>query len=271
VANRSYIYSLSNQPTSYSDRPETITGLSEWAYNIPFLYRLLASADPKLCASLVSDTLDDVVVPLHAITSPFDPGFERVRRFAEILKALPPNCARPTPAPKPAAPTPAPSIMSRLLNLVGRGDSAPAPQPAPPIVPRAWDHVPGWLDETLTFLEQHRNAYVLLETIELDTMVSSSPEALRNMVEAEIARCRHVGDAFNALPNDIHEAARVLESATIERKPAPLDAFFGISLDDTCDSGKKAATYPLGLQWDEELYFSLMNREEFEEHQRSKA
>ena len=59
MANRSYLYSLSNRPTSYADRPETISGLSEWPYDVPFIYRLLMSGDPQLCASLVSDGLDD--------------------------------------------------------------------------------------------------------------------------------------------------------------------------------------------------------------------
>jgi hypothetical protein len=45
MANRAYLYSLSNRPTSYTDRPETITGLSEWPYAIPFTYRVLLSGD----------------------------------------------------------------------------------------------------------------------------------------------------------------------------------------------------------------------------------
>ena len=59
MANRSYLYSLSNRPTHYTDRPETICGLSEWPYAVPFMYRLLMSGDPQLCASLIADGLED--------------------------------------------------------------------------------------------------------------------------------------------------------------------------------------------------------------------
>ena len=53
MANRSYLYSLSNRPASYADRPETICGLSEWPYAVPFSYRLLMSGDPQGVADAV--------------------------------------------------------------------------------------------------------------------------------------------------------------------------------------------------------------------------
>ena len=59
MANRAYLYSLSKPPTSYSDRPDTICGLSEWAYGVPFSYRVLMSGNPRACASLISDGLED--------------------------------------------------------------------------------------------------------------------------------------------------------------------------------------------------------------------
>ncbi|WYX18057.1 hypothetical protein WJ973_17375 [Achromobacter xylosoxidans] len=91
MANRSYLYSLSNRPASYADRPETICGLSEWPYAVPFSYRLLMSGDPQLCASLIADGLEDDEphrrTRLYAISSRFEPGLARIKRFAEIVRA----------------------------------------------------------------------------------------------------------------------------------------------------------------------------------------
>lgn len=92
MANRSYLYSLSNRPTSYADRPETISGLSEWAYFVPFSFRLLMSGDPQLCASLISDGFDgeapEKKTKLHAISSDFDMGFTRLKKFFTVLRSL---------------------------------------------------------------------------------------------------------------------------------------------------------------------------------------
>jgi len=91
MANRSYLYSLSNRPTSYADRPETISGLSEWPYAVPFSYRVLLSGDPRLCASLVSDGFDNYTperkTKLHAISGEFDTGFARLRKFSAAVRA----------------------------------------------------------------------------------------------------------------------------------------------------------------------------------------
>lgn len=57
MANRCYLYSLSNRPTSYSDGPESISGQSEWSYVVPFSHRALMSGDPQLCSSLVDGGL----------------------------------------------------------------------------------------------------------------------------------------------------------------------------------------------------------------------
>ncbi|VWD51381.1 hypothetical protein BLA18112_07522 [Burkholderia lata] len=273
MANRSYLYSLGNRPTSYEDRPETISGLSEWAYDVPFMYRLLMSCDPRPCASLISDGLDGKKMPLHAISSPFAPGFERVRHFVAIVRVLVESRPAPTPAAPatPAADTPGSTLVSRMRRWVGLTPAPAASQPAPapiPATPAAVDHLPEWLDETLVFLEQHRDQYLLLETIELDLMSESDTDALRARVDAEIGRCRHVGAAFEALPDNPMEAAGILQRAAVERSPAPLDAFFGLRFDDNCDSTRTGDTdHPLGLEWNEALYFELFNRAQFDAHQ----
>lgn len=92
MANRAYLYGLSNRPSSYSDRPESIVGLSEWPYAVPFAYRVLMSGDPQLCASLLFDGFADEPAEsktkLYAIASDFSVGFGRLTRVASILRPL---------------------------------------------------------------------------------------------------------------------------------------------------------------------------------------
>ncbi|HEJ7883757.1 TPA: hypothetical protein SMI12_000674 [Serratia liquefaciens] len=265
MANRAYLYSLSNQPASFEDRPETISGLSEWAYDIPFLYRLLMSGNPQLCASLFNDGLNDGQDPLYAISSPFEPGFERVKRFTDIIKALNALSASAESARVESSNF---KIIALLRHWLGMTNNSPLPSETK-AGPVAIEQLPQWLDETVTFLESQRNEYLLLETIELDFMSENEPEALRALVEEEIERCRGVGAAFKALPADITQAARVLQSAISELQAAPLDVFFGLCFDDKCDSDSTGATKkPLGLYWDTVLYFDLYNREQFEEAKR---
>ncbi|MBN6151880.1 hypothetical protein JR065_16150 [Xanthomonas sp. AmX2] len=296
MANRSYLYSLSNRPASYGDRPETISSLSEWAYDVPFVYRLLISADPQLCASLVAEGLDDEEedevkggdesedeaggedeeeeaddeedadqpARLHAISSPFAPGLERVKRFAEIVKVIAAAPALPpTPAPTVAPPV---SLMGRLRQLFS---PPPAPVETPVPVPATVEHLLGWLDETVAFLEANRDAFLLLETVELDMMSAIGEEDLRHCVEQEIGRCREVGAAFDALPADLHEAANLLRRLAVEEGAPPLDVFHGLRFDDDCDSTRTGATErPLGLtNWSEVLYYELSDQEAFDADQ----
>jgi hypothetical protein len=266
MANRSYLYSLGNRPASYADRPETISGLSEWPYDIPFMYRLLMSGDPQLCASLVSDGFDSDEpghkTKLHAISSTFDPGFERVKRFVDIVRAS--AVQAPSPVPAPSVMPQAPSLIGRLKRLlVPQVEAAPAAAPA--VAPASTTQLLSMLDETMAFLEAHRDRYLLLETVELDCMSEEEEAALRACVEQEIARCLHAGAAVDALPADITEAVKMLRMAVAQECAAPLDAFFGLRLDDDCDNTRSGATEdPLGLQWSEVLYFGLQNRVEFE-------
>src|SRR5215468_4468904 len=92
MANRSYLYSLSNRPASFSDRPGTISGLSEWNYAVPFSYRILMSGGPQLCSSLVSDGFNgeppDQKTRLYAISSDFEPGYARLKKFLAIVRTL---------------------------------------------------------------------------------------------------------------------------------------------------------------------------------------
>ncbi len=229
MSNRAYLYSLSNRPTSYADRPDTISGLSEWPYFVPFSYRLLMSGDPQLCASLVSDGFESDApnnkTKLYAISSDFETGFARLQHFFAVLR---------------------------------------------PIASEASPGLTEYINETITFLEAHRDRYLLLETIELDTMEEDEASALRGCVEKEIENCLRVGSAVDAIPNNLEEAAALLKKATQSSLEAPYDAFYGLRLDDDCDNTRDDKTeYPLGLGWTDVLYFSLWNRAKFEENQQA--
>jgi hypothetical protein len=221
IANRAYLYAISNQPKSYSDRPETVCGLSEWAYMIPFSYRVLLSGDPQLGASLISDGFDGEPegqkTKLYAIVGDFALGFARLKKLLSSVRLL-------------AAPE------STLLTC---------------------------LDETLEFLESHQDRYILLETIELDTMTSEGETELLACVQKEIAECVKAGVAVDALPDDTTKAAKLLAEAS----QTPTSAFHGLRFDNEFDNVRDGTENPLGLEWSDVLYFSLWNRAEFEANQ----
>ena len=227
MANRSYLYSLSNRPSSYADRPKTISGLSEWPWGIPFSYRVLMSGDPQRCASLVSDGFEDdppkKKTKLFAISSDFKTGFARLKKFCNVLRPL--------------AAGSAPGLISHL-------------------------------DETLSFLQAHRDRYFLLETIELDCMIERKEAKLRACVEREVKECLRAGAAIDALPDNVTDAGKVLKKSAKQRGKSPLNALLGVRLDDHCDNTREKKTnYPLGLSWwTDVLFFELWNRAQFEAH-----
>jgi hypothetical protein len=121
------------------------------------------------------------------------------------------------------------------------------------------------IGETQIFLEAHRNRYALLETIELDAMSDETEQGLRASVERELRVCLRAGAAIEALPADTKEAGARLKVAAQQKSEEPLDAFYGLVLDDHFDSTRDGKTcYPLGLEWSNVLYFTLWNQEQFE-------
>lgn len=222
MANRSYLYSLGNRPASYADRPDTITGLSEWAYAVPFCYRVLMSGDPRECASLISDGFEDEPADkktrLYAISADFDIGFARLRKFLAVVRLL--------------ADGQSPDLIAAI-------------------------------DETIAFLEARRDRYLLLETIELDMMTETDQRAA---VGREIAACRHVASAIDALPADVTQAGTFLKAAAAQRREAPFDVFHELKLDDDFDYVVGDRTkYPLGLaNWNDILFYQLWNRAQFQ-------
>ncbi|WP_447957780.1 DUF7822 domain-containing protein [Vreelandella sp. EE7] len=56
MANRAYLYSCSGIPGE--DEKVSITGVSEWNYDIPLLFKLLVSSQPRVCDSMIFDPED---------------------------------------------------------------------------------------------------------------------------------------------------------------------------------------------------------------------
>jgi hypothetical protein len=247
MANRSYLYSLDNRPTSYSDRPNTISGLSEWPYRIPFSYYLLLSGSPQLCASLISDGLDndepDNPTPLWAISGEFDAGYARLRKLLAALAVL--------------AGPPKPTLAQRIARRL-TGDKAER-------APRLPDMAEA-ITDTIKFLDARRDDYLLLEIVELSIMDSDTAEALRDDAEHELALCRAAGEAVDALPDSPEYAAKVLMAATQQKYDGPLSMLHELRLDDYFDHTRDHKTnFPLGLnEWSDVLFFDLDDAEEFE-------
>lgn len=251
MANRAYLYSLSHVPSAYVDRADTITGLSEWPYAVPFSYRVLLSGEPHLCPSLLADGLDSdepgEATPLWAIAAPFEAGMARLEKLMAALSVL----AVGQPASVPARRT----LWQRLRSI-----TPPPPAPLRPPSPALQEAIA----QTRRYLQAHRDAFVLLETVELELMSEDSASGLRAAAEHERQLCVAAGAAIDALPDDPGQAAALLLQASTARMAAPLDQLHGLQLDDTFDAPDGAADAPLGLgYWDEVLYFAPANRAEF--------
>lgn len=219
MANRSYLYSISNQPSSYYDRPDIANGLSEWSYAIPMTYRILMSGNPKLCESLLYHGYDHEEerekTPFYALTSDFDIGFARLKKFFTSIEPL----------------------------FLENGYDASKE-----------------IKEALEFLEQHKQPFLLLETIELDMMLTEGADNLRQAVEDEIQRCLLVGRGIDAIPDDKETAIEVIKWAASD----PENLFSAINFNSECDYVD--AGYPMGLSyWESSLYYRILNKKEFEE------
>ncbi|MGJ7524749.1 DUF6891 domain-containing protein [Variovorax sp. GB1P17] len=87
MANRSYLFSIDKVPSQYSDRPDRIVGLSEWAYDIPLAYLLLISEGTRACASLSFRPNDEGAAsdPPLALIGDAKGGLARLMRFLDLL------------------------------------------------------------------------------------------------------------------------------------------------------------------------------------------
>ncbi|WP_430333968.1 hypothetical protein [Rhodococcus sp. ACT016] len=79
MANRSYLYTTSFAPDTDTARTpaDRVSGISEWPYAIPLVFRILVSADPRPCRSLIWNDGPDPT----AITGRCGPGIIRLEQF----------------------------------------------------------------------------------------------------------------------------------------------------------------------------------------------
>ena len=76
MANRSYLYSTHCLPGEEGCETAARIGLSEWAYDIPLVYKLLVSGHPRACPSSIWESDDDI-----AIAGNYAEGVARLKRF----------------------------------------------------------------------------------------------------------------------------------------------------------------------------------------------
>ncbi len=85
MSNRAYLYSTNFVPgEGVEDR--RIIGISEWGYDIPIVFKILLSGNPRICQSLLWDEPD-----VSAIVGEYDTG---VARLLEFLPRIPHPAAR---------------------------------------------------------------------------------------------------------------------------------------------------------------------------------
>lgn len=253
MANRYYLYSVSKRPLSFQDRPDQINSVSEWAYLVPFTFRVLMSGKPELVASLLYENLeeyDDAELSeefesdleldsdldfeptdeneyevglnnkLYAISSVCEIGIQRLEKINRILK---------------------------FLEL--------------PIAGELSDRLTAMLE----FISEKKLNFFQLETIEVDIMSESDYQPLRECVEQEMKKCIEVGLAIDCLANEDQTAAAQFLDAINSKSDSRFNAFFGLRLDQNYDNQIEFLTeMPFGLEYAEHLYFNILNKSDAE-------
>ena len=79
MANRAYLYSTNFVPGTETEE-RRIVGLSEWRYDIPIVFKLLLSGNPKRCSSLIWEEPDAI-----AVIGNYDEGVARLLEFLECV------------------------------------------------------------------------------------------------------------------------------------------------------------------------------------------
>lgn len=78
MANRSYLYSSNKIPSEVNENM-MVVGLSEWGGKIPLVYKILLSASPKICKSMIFESVGSV-----AIYSNYDDGIKKLEDFFSL-------------------------------------------------------------------------------------------------------------------------------------------------------------------------------------------
>lgn len=80
MANRSYLYSVDELPIAGAEQKPRVVGISEWNYDIPLAFRLLLSAHPRKCHSLIWDYPDEI-----AVAGDYEQGVARLLGYLDEL------------------------------------------------------------------------------------------------------------------------------------------------------------------------------------------
>lgn len=81
MANRSYLYSTNFvPPPGATESQRRIIGISEWNYDVPLVFKLLLSGNPKKCRSLIWDMTDEI-----ALVGDYEQGLARLFRFLDRI------------------------------------------------------------------------------------------------------------------------------------------------------------------------------------------
>lgn len=80
MANRSYLYSTDALPSAEAEKKPPAVGIAEWNYDIPLAFRLLLSAHPRKCRSLIWDFPEEI-----AIAGDYVQGVARLLRYLDRI------------------------------------------------------------------------------------------------------------------------------------------------------------------------------------------
>lgn len=89
MANRTYLYGISDYSPKKIVYPEVVFGLGDQPYAIPFLFSLLVSGNPQCISSLIfspEDDDDEQLIP--AIIGDGNIGYARFQKIAGLMKQL---------------------------------------------------------------------------------------------------------------------------------------------------------------------------------------
>jgi hypothetical protein len=62
MANRSYLYSTNYLPGSAATGSRRVVGIAEFGNDIPIVFKLLLSGNPRTCVSLIFEGTDEIAL-----------------------------------------------------------------------------------------------------------------------------------------------------------------------------------------------------------------
>lgn len=81
MANRSYLYSADELPMAGGGKKPRVVGIAEWNYDIPIAFRLLASARPRKCRSVIWEFPDEI-----AVAGDYERGVARLLQYLDQVE-----------------------------------------------------------------------------------------------------------------------------------------------------------------------------------------